>query len=60
MPDHTNVRHDSTKRHPDECPAKCPVCNGTGFHNGKICVCITGKGQPEVPELLRQIFGVRK
>lgn len=43
MPDHTNVRHDSTKRYPDECPAKCPVCKGTGFHNGKICICITGE-----------------
>ena len=38
----------------------CPICEGIGFKDGHICTCITGKGQPEVPEFLRQIFGVRK
>jgi len=23
---------------------KCPICQGTGFRDGKLCVCITGEG----------------
>lgn len=34
---------------------KCPFCKGTGFHNGKLCSCITGT--PELPGELKAIFG---
>ena len=23
---------------------KCPICQGTGFKDGKLCICITGDG----------------
>lgn len=38
----------------------CHICNGTGFHDGKICICITGKKDdkmPEIPDALKDIFG---
>jgi hypothetical protein len=39
---------------------KCPICQGTGFHDGQICPCITGKkpdGLPEIPDCFKDIFG---
>lgn len=29
----------------------CPVCKGTGFMNGELCFCITGKKTKEMPDL---------
>ena len=34
----------------------CPFCKGLGFHEGKICVCITGKRDGELPEFMKDIF----
>jgi len=31
----------------------CPLCQGTGFKNGKLCTCITGAkidGMPDLPD----------
>jgi hypothetical protein len=41
---------------------KCPICKGTGFMKGKICVCISGKSEPieylmDLPEDWDEIFG---
>jgi len=39
---------------------KCPICGGTGFVNGEICFCITGKkpdNLPDLPDVLKDIFG---
>lgn len=33
----------------------CNLCLGTGFYQGQICSCITGK--PELPPELKRIFG---
>jgi hypothetical protein len=38
----------------------CPICQQTGFHNGEICSCITGKkpeNVPDLPEGWDKIFG---
>jgi len=38
---------------------KCPICQGTGFANGKLCICITGKkpeGMPDLPDGWADIF----
>ncbi len=35
---------------------KCPICHGTGFHNGKICVCIT-KEKDDGLEAIKSLFG---
>jgi len=34
----------------------CPHCHGTGFKDGQICGCISGK-VPEIPQELKDIFG---
>ena len=40
--------------------ARCPICMGTGFHDGKICVCITGEREGDFPDFLKDLFGIRK
>jgi hypothetical protein len=32
----------------------CPICNGTGFRDGKICPCITHKHDDE---FMKDFFG---
>jgi len=34
----------------------CTICQGTGFHRGQICICITGKSD-ELPKEFKDIFG---
>jgi hypothetical protein len=37
---------------------KCPICKGTGFIKGKICVCISGETKDiGLPEGWDEIFG---
>jgi hypothetical protein len=36
-------------------PTNCPICQGTGFANGKLCSCISGT--PDLPGELKAIFG---
>lgn len=33
----------------------CHMCHGTGFANGKICLCISGGGA-ELPDCFKDIF----
>lgn len=35
----------------------CTICQGTGFHKGKICVCISGNKDATV-EYLKELFGM--
>lgn len=35
---------------------KCPICNGTGFKDGKICTCISKKADDGL-EALKSLFG---
>jgi hypothetical protein len=35
----------------------CPLCQGTGFYKGCICVCITGVKKDDMPDELKAIFG---
>jgi hypothetical protein len=40
----------------------CPICQGTGFSHGQICICITGlktgeKDTPDMPEFMKDLFG---
>jgi hypothetical protein len=36
----------------------CPICQGTGFANGKLCPCVTGeKPAVDLPEGWQDIFG---
>jgi hypothetical protein len=39
---------------------KCPICEGTGFRDGKICPCITGPKDSgiEMPDCFKDIFGL--
>ncbi len=40
---------------------KCPICQGLGFKDGKICSCIGKKDDP--PQVVKDIFemlGVKK
>ena len=48
------------KNKPEFSSASCPICNGIGFYNGKICVCIAGTGVGDVPEFLMGLFGMKK
>ena len=39
---------------------KCPICKGTGFSKpGILCTCITGKKSEDMPEFLKEIFGMK-
>lgn len=46
---------DNRAENRDRMAPKCPLCNDTGFRNGKLCSCITGT--PELPGELKAIFG---
>lgn len=36
---------------------KCHICQGTGFHKGNICVCISNKGRAQdIPDFLKDLF----
>jgi hypothetical protein len=38
----------------------CQICQGTGFANGKVCICISGlkeEESPELPDIFKDIFG---
>lgn len=35
---------------------KCPICQGMGFNNGKICPCVTGYGVDGMPDIFKDIF----
>ena len=42
---------------------KCPICQGTGFAKGGICLCITGKlpdGLPDFMDVFCDIFATTK
>ena len=41
--------------------SKCPICKGTGFDKGKICVCISGKDtfNKDGLEFLKGMFGIK-
>jgi len=39
---------------------KCHRCDGTGFKDGKVCRCITGKkigSASDIPDIFKDIFG---
>jgi hypothetical protein len=35
---------------------KCRICDDTGFFKGAICVCISGKGDPNT-DAIKDLFG---
>lgn len=35
----------------------CPICKGTGFYNGKLCHCITGKWDDNIFDAFADLFG---
>ncbi len=45
----------------DQKKEKCPICDGTGFYHGKVCICISGekdKAMPDLPEGFEELFGL--
>lgn len=41
-----------------ESKTKCPYCNGTGEHDGEICLCVWSiRDQDDLPEAFVDLFG---
>jgi len=38
----------------------CPICQNTGFSQGKVCVCISGLKDGDILDFLKSTFGVTK
>jgi hypothetical protein len=39
---------------------KCGICGGTGFKDGKVCICISGlkdERSDVLPDIFKDIFG---
>ena len=41
----------------DSVKPQCPNCQGSGFANGEICRCITGKQTGSVVDEIKDLFG---
>jgi len=36
---------------------ECPYCKNTGFYQGRICVCISGRDNYDMTQFFREVFG---
>jgi hypothetical protein len=37
---------------------QCRICDDIGFYKGKVCVCIAGPKPDDMPDFLKNLFGV--